>query len=108
MKTPANQTALEIHANTVRGNGDEADDDDFDLTDDIETSTNLIDRAAEEYQPRIYFKKRIPQQNIDLKVKGDGKSIADELMEIEERRGEEELVNCRIDQKKHTVMGDPN
>ena len=85
MKTPANQTALEIHANTVRGNGDEADDDDFDLTDDIETSNNLIDRAAEEYQPRIYFKKRIPQQNIDIKVKGDGKSIADELMEIEEK-----------------------
>ena len=83
MKTPANQNALEFHANTVRGNGDEADDDDFDLTDDIEI--NLIDRAAEEYQPRIYFKKRIPQQNIDLKVKGDGKSIADELMEIEEK-----------------------
>ena len=85
VKAPANQTALEIHANTDRGNDDDDDDDDdgFDLMDDIQTSHNVIDRAAEEYQPRIYFKKRIPQQNIDLKVKGDGKSIADELMEIE-------------------------
>ena len=85
VKAPANQTALEIHADTDKGNDDEADDYDFDLTDDIQTSNNLIDRAAEDYQPRIYFKKRIPQQNIDLKVKGDGKSIADELMEIEEK-----------------------
>lgn len=84
VKGPVNQTALELRSNTDGCNEDE-DDNGFGLMDDTQTSNNLIDPAAEEYQPRIYFKKRIPQQNIDLKVKGDGKSIADELMEIEEK-----------------------
>jgi len=52
---------------------------------DPQSSSDRINANAEEYQPRIYFKKRIPQQNIDLKVKGDGKTIADELQEIEEK-----------------------
>jgi len=81
VKAPANPSpaALELKASAST----DADDDEYDEGD--RGLEGIIDPNFEEYQPRIYFKKRIPQQNIDVKVKGDGKTIADELQEIEEK-----------------------
>ena len=81
VKAPANPSpaALELKASaSTDADVDEYDEGDGGLE-------GIIDPNAEENQPRIFFKKRIPQQNIDVKVKGDGKTIADELQEIEEK-----------------------
>ena len=88
VKAPANTSpaASELKASASTDAVDnENDEDDGGFSGDPLSSNDRIDTNVEEYQPRIYFKKRIPQQNIDLKVKGDGKTIADEMQEIEEK-----------------------